>query len=74
MSTATPDRRKSKTSTELEKAHATLSEGQCNPDEAQRLVREIRERQENGGTEEFNETLASLKGRKLRLRRKRRKA
>ena len=67
-----PEPRKSETTVARNKAQETLATGHCNPDEAQRVVHELREQQENGGSEEFNQTLASLKGRKFRLRRKRR--
>lgn len=62
---------------ELDKAHATLSEGHCQPDDAQKMVHDLREKQANGATDAFATRLASLKKRintsKFRLRKKRKK-
>lgn len=68
---------KSVTLVELEKAQETLS-GACHPDEAQRVVHEFREKQENGAAKDFDDQVASLRhrlknGSKLRLKRKRKK-
>ena len=65
---------KSETLCNLEDAEATLS-GYVHPDAAQKLVHDFREQQVNGGGEEFDEKLSSLRrrlknGSKLRLRKR----
>lgn len=68
---------KSVTLFELEKAQETLS-GACHPDEAQRVVHEFRENQENGASKDFDDQVATLQrrlknGSKLRFKKKRKK-